>query len=251
MKEGHREYGQRSGLAPPGTENDSAIVSFYESPGSAVRFGFMTTIHPQPITFADMEANIRERVRWLVDNQESDKSTSVTTTKMFGRRPTVVVNGDVSNFPRAMRSYHVFIQEHPQISGSLWVIRFTNDTDEKWLDDFLQSVEIVLPATGVGEADSPKRQGANSAFDASSTLQCDICSKRLKRTEMKTVNGTVVGRATSAGFVPSGLKAIEPLVRANGLNSVSRPELWRAIVNQNALADWGLCQNCYSELIRY
>jgi len=142
MNDGHREYGQRSGLSAPGEENDTEIVSFYESPGGAARFGVASKHRQDSASFAEFEKNILERVQWLVSNGESDKRTTVRSQRMFGGRQTVVV--DLISPLRSSRSYHVFIAENPNIAAYLWVIRFTADTDERWLVDFLKSVEIVV-----------------------------------------------------------------------------------------------------------
>jgi hypothetical protein len=81
--------------------------------------------------------------------------------------------------------------------------------------------------------------------------QCDICSKSLSREEMRVVPPSTVVLATARGYVPAGLGGVAPLMAAFGVSSVPRADMWRAIVNQNQFADWGLCESCYSEITSY
>jgi len=73
---------------------------------------------------------------------------------------------------------------------------------------------------------------------------CDICAKPLDQSEVNRVSASKIIQATSRGFIPSKL----PLLSLAKLFKISREEMWYFTVDKNRTVDWGLCDDCLSEL---
>jgi hypothetical protein len=80
---------------------------------------------------------------------------------------------------------------------------------------------------------------------------CDICGKTLDERDIQILTEEQVGRATSAGFVPSELP-MQGFVEMFGM-SLSKAEHWRGTVSKykGTGAKWGVCKHCRSELVNF
>jgi hypothetical protein len=84
--------------------------------------------------------------------------------------------------------------------------------------------------------------------------KCDICSKVIDHSEMRTVSGSKVSEVTARGFVPRNLAAHSAMKLLEGLFGApkrSDVDTWKFTVSQNRHSDWGLCSNCAVELESY
>jgi len=78
---------------------------------------------------------------------------------------------------------------------------------------------------------------------------CDICGKHLAPADVKTIGAAPVVNATSKGYVPSKLPPTwKPQCEMLGVSVAFQ---WAAVVKMNSSVDWGLCQECLSEVEQF
>lgn len=77
-------------------------------------------------------------------------------------------------------------------------------------------------------------------------LLCDICNRSISNDEMKRVSSSTIKGVTYAGFIP---KAAIALGRAGAAFGMQPQSMWMNTVNSQSDV-WGLCSDCYKEIVR-
>jgi hypothetical protein len=117
----------------------------------------MSTLNPEPLTFEDVQMTTKARLAYLIEHSSLTEHSTVDSELLFGGRPTLVLKARDTSQLGKFTEYIVYVKEQPQYFHGIWLLQFGNQTGSKWAEDFLKSVEIVLPATRLGETDAPGR----------------------------------------------------------------------------------------------